>query len=140
MNYKRPESVLVVIYTVTGSVLLLQRRDVPSFWQSVTGSLEAGETPRQAAVREVQEETGLVLARIDDCQQQNQFLIQPPWRARYAPTVTHNVEHLFIAALDEAVPVRLNPAEHIAACWLDKAEALRRVSSVTNRAAIEEWV
>ncbi|PVF13341.1 dihydroneopterin triphosphate diphosphatase, partial [Yersinia pestis] len=35
MNYKRPESVLVVIYAKSsGRVLMLQRRDDPDFWQS----------------------------------------------------------------------------------------------------------
>lgn len=46
MAFKRPESVLVVICEQeTGRVLMLQRRDDPAFWQSVTGSLEPGETP-----------------------------------------------------------------------------------------------
>ncbi|WP_242550092.1 ATP-binding cassette domain-containing protein, partial [Pantoea agglomerans] len=40
---KHPVSVLVVISARdTGRVLMLQRRDDPTFWQSVTGSLEAG--------------------------------------------------------------------------------------------------
>ncbi len=38
MAYKRPESILVVIYArQSGRVLMLQRRDDPDFWQSVTG-------------------------------------------------------------------------------------------------------
>jgi dATP pyrophosphohydrolase len=36
----------VVIYAETKRVLMLQRDD-PDFWQSVTGSLEAGETARR---------------------------------------------------------------------------------------------
>ncbi|SUB30560.1 dihydroneopterin triphosphate pyrophosphatase [Yersinia pseudotuberculosis] len=60
MNYKRPESVLVVIYAKSsGRVLMLQRRDDPDFWQSVTGSLEEGEAPLQTAQREVKEEVGI---------------------------------------------------------------------------------
>ena len=44
MTYKLPVSVLVVIYAEdTKRVLMLQRRDDPEFWQSVTGSLEEGE-------------------------------------------------------------------------------------------------
>lgn len=44
MAYKRPVSVLVVIYAEdTKRVLMLQRRDDPDFWQSVTGSLEGGD-------------------------------------------------------------------------------------------------
>ncbi|WP_217550987.1 NUDIX domain-containing protein, partial [Pantoea sp. GbtcB22] len=54
MGFKHAVSVLVVIFARdTGRVLMLQRRDDDTFWQSVTGSLEAGETPRQAAQREV---------------------------------------------------------------------------------------
>ncbi len=45
MAYKRPVSILVVIYAQdTKRVLMLQRRDDPDFWQSVTGSVEEGET------------------------------------------------------------------------------------------------
>ena len=60
MSFKLPVSVLVVIYAEdTKRVLMLQRRDDPAFWQSVTGSLEAGETAAQAAVREVKEEVAI---------------------------------------------------------------------------------
>lgn len=52
--YKRPESVLIVIYAHnSGRVLMLQRQDDPDFWQSVTGSLEEGEQPAAAAAREI---------------------------------------------------------------------------------------
>ena len=57
--YKRPESVLVVVLTWPGEFLLLRRSEPAGFWQSVTGSLEAGEGARLAAVRELREETGL---------------------------------------------------------------------------------
>lgn len=60
MQYKRPESVLVVVYVQSSrQVLMLQRRDDPDFWQSVTGSLEDNETPRETALREVKEEIGI---------------------------------------------------------------------------------
>lgn len=48
MAYKRPVSVLVVIYAEdTKRVLMLQQRDDPDFWQSVTGSLEEGRPHRR---------------------------------------------------------------------------------------------
>ena len=56
MAFKPPVSVLVVIFARdTKRVLMLQRRDDPDFWQSVTGSVEEGETAPQAAAREVKE-------------------------------------------------------------------------------------
>ena len=51
--FKRPESVLVVVYTQQLDVLLICRQKPAGFWQSVTGSLEPGETPSQAAGREL---------------------------------------------------------------------------------------
>lgn len=51
MSFKLPVSVLVVIYAEdTKRVLMLQRRDDPAFWQSVTGSLEE-EKPRRRLPR-----------------------------------------------------------------------------------------
>jgi len=80
LPYKRPESVLVVIYTARPEVLLLHRSDMPEYWQSVTGSLEDRET------------------------------------------------------------VILNPDEHSRSLWLPKNEALNKVSSSTNRNAIEQFI
>ena len=56
-SHKRPESVLVVVYSADSQVLMLRRHEPPTFWQSVTGSLEWGEQPEQAARRELVEET-----------------------------------------------------------------------------------
>lgn len=140
MIYKRPESVLVVIATVSAQVLLLQRRDVTDFWQSVTGSLRETETPLEAAIREVFEETGLVDCAPYDCWQQNRFAIVPPWRARYAPEVTHNVEHVFTLRLSQAVPIQLNGHEHLNYQWLPKERAILLATSYTNRDAIVRWV
>ncbi|HXK57741.1 MAG TPA: dihydroneopterin triphosphate diphosphatase, partial [Gammaproteobacteria bacterium] len=37
MRYKRPESILLVVYTQTAEVLMLKRTRPAQFWQSVTG-------------------------------------------------------------------------------------------------------
>lgn len=142
MQYKRPESVLVVLYTEALEILLLQRCDVPTFWQSVTGSLRMQEVPWEAALREVAEETGVhaTAQQLRDCHHQNRFLIQPPWRVRYAPDVTHNVEHVFTLRLPTAQSIQLNPLEHRVYCWLPYASALERVTAYTNRDAIRQYV
>jgi len=139
--YKRPESVLVVIYSMTGEVLLLERRQPAGYWQSVTGSLERGESACDAAVREVGEETGLqVQESLVDCAYSNRFEIIPAWRARYAPDVNWNTEHVFRVELASTDPICINAEEHVRAEWVPAQQAAERASSHTNRAAIERYV
>ena len=140
-KYKRPESVLVVIYTVKGEVLLLERQQPAGYWQSVTGSLKRDEAASAAAVREVREETGLqVQDQLVDCAAVNRFEILPAWRSRYAPDVKWNTEYVFRVELADIVPVEINCKEHRRAVWLPFAQALEQVASRTNRAAIERYV
>jgi len=143
MGYKRPESVLVVIYAqTTGRVLMLQRRDDPDFWQSVTGSLEEGEPPLHTAQREVLEETGIDIAGenlpLVDCRRCIEFEIFPHLRHRYAPGVFRNQEHWFCLALPTQREVVIT--EHHAYRWLAAPEAAALTKSWSNRQAIEEFV
>lgn len=136
-TWKRPESILVVIHTRAARVLLMERKHPRGFWQSVTGSLEWGETARDAAIREVFEETGLDARRgLIDCHRSEIFPIIPPWRERYAPDVLVNREHAFLLPLPSGLTIRPNPAEHVACRWLPWQLAMRRASSWTNRLAI----
>lgn len=133
---KQPISVLVVLHDGAGNVLLLERADRADFWQSVTGSLEVGETPFQAALREVAEETGFVLQnnQLHDCQTQIVYEIYPHWRHRYADGVTHNTEHWFSACIaPDSIP---QLSEHTAWQWLPRVQAAERVFSPSNRDAI----
>ena len=140
-RYKRPQSVLVVIYTVVGEVLVLRRRQPPDFWQSVTGSLDWDEEAAVAARRELREETGLGdEVRVVDCGVVNRFPILPAWRARYAPAVRENIEHVFRVRLPGRCPVTLNPREHQEYLWLPRDRAAAKVSSYTNRDAILRFV
>jgi dATP pyrophosphohydrolase len=136
--HKIPVSTLVVIHTPELEVLLLERADHPGFWQSVTGSQHEGESLRDTAIREVGEETGLDATRhrLEAWNLQNVFEIYPVWRYRFAPGVTHNTEHVFGLEVPEALPVRLEPREHLAAQWLPWNEAAERVFSWSNKKAI----
>lgn len=143
MAFKHPVSVLVVIHAGdTGRVLMLQRRDDVDFWQSVTGSLEPGESPVQTARREVQEETGIDVdgeqLTIVDCQRHIEFEIFMHFRHRYAPGTTHNREHWFTLALANERDITLS--EHLAFQWLDPPTAAALTKSWSNRQAIEEFV
>jgi dihydroneopterin triphosphate diphosphatase len=140
---KIPLSVLVVIYTSAGEVLLIERAKNPGFWQSVTGSLDApDEAPRLAALREVQEETGIAVeqtpgAVLQDWQITNTYEIYEHWRHRYAPGVVSNTEFVFGLQLLQRVPVVLAPREHIALQWLPWQDAAERCFSWSNVAAIK---
>jgi dATP pyrophosphohydrolase len=136
-GFKRPQSVLVVICTRGGEFLMLRRTRPGQFWQSVTGSLAPGESPRLAALREVQEETGLLAgSALIDLRRSVLFPIVRAWRDRYAPNVRFNREYWFALVLETRRLIRLNPAEHQEYRWLSGSRAAALTSSWSNRDAI----
>ncbi len=136
-RFKRPESVLVLICTRDGRVLLLERTEPRGFWQSVTGSLAWGEGALSAARRELREETGFDPRGLMDLRRGARFPIRGPWRKRYAPGVYSNREHWFVLVLDRARKPVLSPSEHRRWQWLPRARAMRLATSYTNRRAIQ---
>ena len=136
-RFRRPESVLVVIHTAALDCLLLERVVPAGLWQSVTGSLEWGETPAEAAAREVVEETGIDPQGLRDARTVRRFEIWPEWRRKFAPGVTENAEYLWYLELPEPAPVTLNAREHRAYRWFELEEAIRAVAFWTNREALE---
>jgi dATP pyrophosphohydrolase len=136
--HKIPVSVLVVVHSAGGQVLLLERADAPGYWQSVTGSQDAGETLVETAIREVREETGLDAGAFEltPWDIETRFEIYQRWRHRYAPGVTHNTEHVFGLKLPAPQPVTLAPREHLDYVWLPWQEAAERCFSPSNAAAI----
>ena len=138
-DYKQPVSVLVVIHTAALDILLLERALHPGFWQSVTGSREGEESLRATACREVAEETGIAAEAhmLTDWNRAVDFEIFPQWRDRYAPSVTHNREHLFSLLVPPEVLIRIHPAEHRAWAWHPWQAAAEAVFSWSNRDAIK---
>jgi dATP pyrophosphohydrolase len=139
---KIPISVLVVIYKTNRDVLLIERADRASFWQSVTGSLDAlDENLAFAATREVFEETGIAVDQLPTGALQNmhhqiEYEIYPEWRFRYPPGVTTNIEHWFALQVPDDTIVKLAPREHVAYEWLPYKEASKKCFSPSNGEAI----
>ncbi len=129
---------LIVIYTAGGEFLLLERRKPPGFWQSVTGSLEWGESADDAARRELIEETGITQGFLRNLNWTQVYEILPSFGKKYAPGITRNLEHAFALKLHERVPVTLSEHEHVQYRWVPADEAVATTSSSTNRAVIQQ--
>ena len=139
MEYRRPVSVLVLVYTAAGDVLLLRRKPPFDFWQSVTGSLQPDESHRDAARRELAEETGLSPdGELVFTGRSRVFTIDPRWRTRFAPGVTENVEFEWHFRLPEPVEIAIDPEEHVNYRWMALDDAIEAVWSWTNRDALVE--
>ena len=143
LKYKNNQSVLVVIYAKSSNrVLMLQRQDDSTFWQSVTGTLEANETPRTTAIREVGEEVGLKIEEsstaLFDCKESIEFEIFPHFRYKYAPNVTQCHEHWFLLAIEQEFEPILS--EHLAYQWVSPEQAIQMTKSSNNAEAIRKYI
>lgn len=97
-------------------ILLLKVEDEKvSFWQPITGGIERGESPEEACLREIKEETGLVLHR-SNLTSFGDFMVK----------IDENLsihKNLFLA-LTEQKDIQISD-EHVGAQWV----ALDKVSS-----------
>ena len=137
---KIPISVLVLIYTKNKDVLILKKNNGKDMWQSVTGSINDGESVDDAAKREVYEETGLNADNIINCNKQYIFEIYEMWRYKYDDNVTHNTEHVFLLELDERKDIVIDKEEHVSYEWTSRVKAAEKVFSHTNRQAIFDLI
>jgi lipoyl(octanoyl) transferase len=115
-------TVSVVPIAPDGRVLLLRRSpDRGGFWQPVTGRIEPGETPAEAARRELREETGADAAP-EPLGYRHAFALDPTIN-RVKPGALVIVEETAFAA---RVPVGFAPRlseEHAESAWLSASEA-----------------
>ena len=110
-------------------VLLLRRRpERGGFWQIVTGRMEPGEAPREAAARELFEETGL-RAEVWDLDYRHAFAVGNTVPPRLVE------ENAFAARCPDSFEVRLSD-EHDAHEWVDVPTALERLPFKGLREAV----
>ena len=114
--------VMVIVLDRSNNLLLLQRKDNKK-WEPIKGGVWEGENDKEAAVREVKEETGLnvkLKRKIGD--NVNDEIIKPNGRKIKIKGV------IWIGKVAEQTPsVTLNKAEHLNYKWvpLDLAEKIK---------------
>jgi 8-oxo-dGTP pyrophosphatase MutT (NUDIX family) len=94
----------------------------------VHGHIEVGERPEDAALREVREETGLLVERLYNATVQSFYL-------HTAGAVM--VAVVFAAVVRGDAVVRLGP-EHVRHVWLESAAAMARYTWPRSRTALGE--
>ena len=118
-------------------VLLLHRKaERGNFWQPITGAIEEGESPLDAARRELREETGHDLEpRGLDLTQS--FMIESQYlESRHdAPVIAS--EPAFEVQVDSRVAIRMDALEHDTWGWFTFAEAYERIRWSDDREALE---
>jgi dATP pyrophosphohydrolase len=101
----------------------------PGSWETVHGTIEPGETPVQASLRELREETGLVPEKFYNLSRTEAFYQHKSDELALIP--------VFAAFVAPHAAVTLSP-EHDGSEWLRFADAARRFAWPRERRALED--
>lgn len=113
-------------------VLVLRRGPAgrnPGSWETVHGTIEPGETPVQASLRELREETGLVPQKLYNLSRTEAFYQHKSDEVALIP--------VFAAFVPPAAAVQLS-AEHDRGEWLRVPDAAQRFAWPRERRALED--
>jgi 8-oxo-dGTP pyrophosphatase MutT (NUDIX family) len=103
----------VVLLNHDDAILLIEvvAPSAPAFWLTPGGAIEPGESAREAAARELHEETGITVSPAD--------LLGPVWRREHRfewdGAVIHQQEEFFLARHDGTEQAALNHVDSVEA-------------------------
>ncbi|HUF18901.1 MAG TPA: lipoyl(octanoyl) transferase LipB [Thermoanaerobaculia bacterium] len=127
--------VKVVVHDGEGRVLLLHRPH-GDFWQPITGRIEPGESPEDAARREGREETGLLIRAVPEGLRQS-FTIDPKFLGRDDVPILFVDELTFSATVSSNSVVELDSEEHDSYGWFTFEEACGKIKWSDDRDSLE---
>lgn len=121
-----------VVYRVEeGEPLILMIQDRFGRWTLPKGVVEQGEPPPAAALREIEEETG-VTGQVERMLGQVSYFYSDPDRGRVAKKVVYYL----VRALDR--DLKPQPGEVAAVSWIPISEAIDRCAYDNNRALLAQ--
>lgn len=124
----------VVVRKKEGKVEVLLIKDSYGHWIWPKGHIEEGETPQEAALREVREETGLNSLKI----------MQEIGRQEYYFTLCgkkiFKTVHIFLTEADPGEEVRIQTEEILDGKWLDVEEALSTIEYDGSKKILEKGI
>jgi 8-oxo-dGTP pyrophosphatase MutT (NUDIX family) len=133
MNVRHDHVTVFVARRIDNAWQLLQvRRRADDYlggtWQTVRGTMEAGETAVQTALRELREETGLVPIEFYTLGIVETFYIAAEDAMWHSPA--------FLAIVEPAAPIQFD-AEHDAHRWINLADTQREFMWPSERPLID---
>ena len=112
--------------------MLRRAPDRGDFWHWVSGAPEPGESDRDAAIREVLEETGLdIAAAIIPLGYRYAYPLRPERRERWLELYGPGVTRIPVETFGAPAPAHWEPTlddEHVAYAWCSFTEAEQRLS------------